>query len=380
MTTFVLRDMVEAFPASDGAIYFLSGGTRAEHVLEEASDLDRRVLELLHVPRTRAELIRAPTEADDVDALLAELDQLGLLETQDGAPAPAGLSEEAAERYDRQLAYFARARGADGQEAQRRLLDATVAIVGCGGLGTWTAAGLACAGVGRLVLVDDDSVELSNLNRQLLFRRSDVGRPKVEAARDALEAFDPGIEIRPIRQRVTGVADVERVAAGADVIVAVADDPPYAIERWVNEVACAHGIAHVSASQFPPGIRVGPLVRPGITGCVNCQVLAARREFPEFDALVRYRQADRRVATALGPLAAMVGAVLSTDVTHLLAGVATPATEGCALMIDSRTLTVEREPVRREPGCEICSGLLAGRRRDRTASGSGHGWLPSADR
>ncbi len=355
MTTYVLRDMVEAFPAADGAIYFLSGGTHAEHVLEEPTALERRVLELLHAPRTRAELVGDPREAGAVDDLLAELDELGLLEARaDGSATPL-LTQEAAERYDRQLGYFARVSRARGQETQRRLLGATVAIIGCGALGSWTAAGLACAGVGRLVLVDDDTIDLSNLNRQILFRRSDVGRPKVDAAREALQAFDPHLEIDPIAQRLKGAADVCRATEGADFIVATADDPPYAIDRWVNEVAVSRGIPHVSASQFPPFVRVGPLIRPGITGCVNCQYVAARRDFPDFDGLVRYREANKRTATVLGPLSALVGAILSMDVTHLLTGVATPATEGCALMIDSRSLAVEREPVSREAGCEVCN-------------------------
>ena len=179
-------------------------------------------------------------------------------------PATGALTGEAAARYDRQMPYFAAASPAvGGAAAQRRLLDATVTIVGCGALGSWTAAGLACAGVGRLVLVDDDTVELSNLNRQLLFRRSDVGRAKVDAAHDALEAFNADLVVERVPLRVRSAADVDRVAEGADLIVATADDPPYAIERWCNEVAFARGIPHVSASQFPPHVRVGPLVRPG---------------------------------------------------------------------------------------------------------------------
>ncbi|HEV2814735.1 MAG TPA: TOMM precursor leader peptide-binding protein, partial [Solirubrobacteraceae bacterium] len=232
-------------------------------------------------------------------------------------------------------------------------------IVGCGALGSWTAAGLACAGVGRLVLVDDDTVELSNLNRQLLFRRSDVGRLKVEAAADALLGFDPGIEVVGFARRVRGEADVEEVAGEADLIVATADDPPYAMERWVNAVALRRGIPHVSASQFPPYVRVGPLIRPGITGCVNCQHVEGRRTYPDFDALIRYRETHRRSATALGPLAALVGSVLSADTVHLLTGLATPATSGTAIVIDSRDLSMDKERVERDPDCELCARLGA---------------------
>ncbi len=354
MTTYCLSDMVEAFPASDGHIYFLRGGTNAEHVLEDPSDTDRRVLELLHRPRSRGELLGAAVEERELDELLDGLGASGLLDVEAPGPGQAalGLAPELAARFDRQLPYFGSSAPARGA-AQRRLSEATVAIVGCGALGSWTAAGLACAGVGRLVLVDDDTVELSNLNRQLLFRRSDVGRPKVEAAADALSAFDPGLDVVEIERRVRSEADVEAVASGADLIVATADDPPYAIERWVNAVGMRHGIPHVSASQIPPYVRVGPLVRPGVTGCVSCQHIAGRAESPDFDALLSYRETHRRSAVALGPLAALVGAVLSTDAMHLLTGTATPATEGTAIIVDARDLSMEREPVAREPGCEL---------------------------
>lgn len=352
MPTYALSGMVEAFPAADGHVYFLRGGTDAEHVLEDPTEVDRRVLELLHRPRGRPELLAAAGSERELDELLDSLDVLGLLEVRDGR-AP-GLAPEAMERFDRQLPYFSAALPSRGADAQRALTEATVVIIGCGALGSWTAAGLGCAGVGRLVLVDDDVVELSNLNRQMLFRRADVGRPKVVAAAAALHAFDPEIDIVEVQRRVRGEADVEAVACGADLIVATADDPPYAIERWVNAVAMRHGMPHVSASQFPPFVRVGPLVRPGLTGCIECQHVAARRDYPDFDALVRFRETHRRPATALGPLAALVGSVLSTDAMHLLTGVATPATSGTAIIVDSRDLSTVREPVTREAGCALC--------------------------
>jgi bacteriocin biosynthesis cyclodehydratase domain-containing protein len=353
MTTYALRETVEAFPAGDGAIYFLRGGTHAEHVLETPTDLDRRMLELLHAPRTREELLASAGDGagdgTELDELLAALDTLDLLDTDTGGAATAGLPGEALERYGRQLPYL----GVDGQ---RRLLEATVTLVGCGALGTWTALALACAGIGRLVLVDDDVVELGNLNRQVLFRHGDIGRAKVEAAAEALRAYDPRLEVVGLHRRVASAADVAEVIAGADLVVATADDPPYAIDRWVNAAALEHGIPHVAASLLPPFVRVGPLVRPGVTGCVECQHLAARREHPDHDALVAYREAHHRASPALGSLSALIGSVLSTDAIHLLTGAATPATEGHAVMIDSRDLTVTKEPVLRESGCALCAG------------------------
>jgi bacteriocin biosynthesis cyclodehydratase domain-containing protein len=350
--TYTLRDSVEAFPAGDGAIYFLRGGTHAEHVLDAPTELDRRVLELLHAPRTRGELLGAtgPHREGELDELLAALDELGLLDDESPAGVP-DLPPAAAERYDRQLPYV----GVDGQ---RRLMEATVVLIGVGALGTWTAQALACAGVGRLVLVDDDVVELANLNRQVLFRHADVGRPKVDAAAEALLAYNPELELVRLHRRIGSASDAAAAIGGADLVVATADDPPFAIDRWVNAAALRHGVPHVSASLLVPSVRVGPLVRPGITGCVECRHVAARREHADHDALVAYRERHRRPAPALGPLSALVGSLLATDALHLLTGVATPASEGHVVLIDSRDLSITKEPVAREPGCPACAAAI----------------------
>jgi molybdopterin-synthase adenylyltransferase len=347
--TYALRETVEAFPASDGAVYFLRGGTHAEQVLEDPTERDRRILDLLHVPRTRAELLDAAGgDTSDLDELLAALTELDLVETRQTA----GTTATDLLRYERQLPYV-------GLDGQRRLASATVTLIGCGALGTWTALSLASAGVGRLVLVDDDAVELGNLNRQILFRTTDVGRPKVRAAAEALAALNPDVELVREPRRIRGTADVASVIDGADLVIATADDPPYAIDRWVNAAATAGGVPHVSAGLLPPAVRVGPLVRPGVTGCVECQHIAARRENPDHDALVAYRERHRRPGAAIGSLSALVGAILSTDAIHLLTGLATPATEGRALLVDTRDMSVTHEPVGREPGCDVCPTAIS---------------------
>jgi bacteriocin biosynthesis cyclodehydratase domain-containing protein len=357
-----LRETVEAFPATDGRLYFLRGGTDADFVVDEPSALDRDVVELLHAPADIAQLRSALAERGhdcapgEVEALVGELEALHLAERL-GPADDTGLNAATRERFDRQLAYFADVvgPGPSASGAQRRLLEATVVIVGCGGLGSWVAAGLACAGVGRLVLVDDDTVALSNLNRQLLFRHADVGRPKVHAAAEALRAFNPDLEVAAHHRRVASARDVEELAGGAQLVVGVADQPPYDITDWINRGCFAAGVPSVSAAQFPPNVRVGPLVRPGVTGCTECQTHAARRAFPEYDALVAYRKRRFGAAATLGPLSGLVGSTVSMDAVHLITGIETPATEGRAITIDARDLSTTSEPVEVDPDCPLCN-------------------------
>lgn len=357
-----LRETAELFTAADGNVYVLRGGTDAEFVIEDPTPMQRALVELVHRPATVEELHDALVRRGHdpgpgaVEAALASLEELGLVAEH---PRPYdGLDPESRARYDRQLVYFddLLGDGALAVDAQRRLLGATVAIVGCGALGSWTAASLACAGVGGLVLVDDDTVELSNLNRQLLFRRADVGRRKVEAAAEALAAFNPDLRVETIASRVAGAGDVAALAARADLVVGTADHPPHEIARWLNAGCVAAGVPHVTAAQSAPIVRLGPLYRPGVTGCHACQEQTARDAYPDYDALVAYRRGRAIAGATLGPPSALTGAVLGMDAVHVITGAATPATQGRALLVDMRDLSVTAEPVARRADCEVCGG------------------------
>jgi bacteriocin biosynthesis cyclodehydratase domain-containing protein len=356
--TIALKRTLEVLHASDGTTYILRGGADAEFKIEESTPRERDLLDLLLVGAPSAADLRERLSArgHDVeprllDDTLEELAGLGLLEEPPAAPA---LGEVAAERYDRQLAYFADLRPGESVALQQRLGAARVAMIGVGGLGTWTAAALACAGVGHLTLIDDDRVELSNLNRQFLYRHADLGRLKAEAAADALAAFDPELELEVVPNRVSGPRDAERVAAAHDLVVELADRPPHELSRWLDAACWDAGTTRISAAQFPPLVRIGPTYVPGRTACLLCQERGARDGFPLYDEFVAMRQARLPVTSTLGSIAAMIGAAVAGDVVHHLTGLMEPASLGAALILDVRDLSVRREPIQRQPDCPRC--------------------------
>src|SRR4051794_33975434 len=225
-----LRDTVEVFAARTGELYFSRGAARAEHVIRDPDERSRVLLDLVRdaarEPAELATLLTArghPATPAETEAALGQLLELRLAEDEDRVPA-AGLAPERRERLDRQLAYFADLHGQDGAYArQRRLAAARVTVLGCGGLGSWTAAGLACSGIGHLRLVDPDVVALSNLNRQILFRPEDTGRAKVEVAAAWLQAFDAAVVVETRAARVDGPAGARAAVAGSDLVVLTAD-------------------------------------------------------------------------------------------------------------------------------------------------------------
>jgi bacteriocin biosynthesis cyclodehydratase domain-containing protein len=350
-----LKRSVDCLSGVDGNVRLLHDGLEMQYEIDQPEARDLLVLELLRngfvsEQEIRNRLFREGFGTETVTMSLAGLDQIGVLERDRGR---ALLSAEEAERFDRQLIYLADVcpEGESAWQLQRRLRQAHVVVLGCGGLGSWAATGLTLAGVGRLTLVDDDTVELSNLNRQLLFRASDVGRRKTETAKESLAAINPDLRVTTVETRLETATEVAELAAEADFLVMTADHPPYELPRVVNRACLRTGTPWISAGQIPPLIRIGPVVIPGETPCHECQERAFRREFPEYEALVQHRTESPADAATLGPASGVIGSLIAMEAVHHLTGAMPPATLGQAMLMDLRTLRVEFEPVERDPGC-----------------------------
>lgn len=358
-----LKPAVEVKPASDGRIYLLRGECSDDFAVADSPAV-RTLLGALDGSRSPGQAASLVTEkhADSTGAevmeAIAQLTELGVVEdaADDDVLPPAERL-----RYERQLRYFSEVVGPGESRAapQIRLRESRVVMLGVGGLGSWTAYALACAGVGRIDIVDGDRVELSNLNRQILYRTSAVGEPKAEAAARTLREFNPGLEIRSSFRRLSGPDEVNEAISGADLVVDAADWPAHQLERWINKACFAAGIPFIMMSQLPPLARIGPLFVPGQTGCYKCVEDHYRKRHPLYDELTTVDGLLPSPAAAFGPGCGLIGSQVATDVVHYLTGLVTPGSLGCALTIDTRTLEVTREPVRAVPGCAICGGSSA---------------------
>jgi molybdopterin/thiamine biosynthesis adenylyltransferase/rhodanese-related sulfurtransferase len=153
-----------------------------------------------------------------------------------------------------------------GEAGQKRLLRSRVLLIGAGGLGSPTGVYLAAVGVGTLGIIDDDVVDLSNLQRQILHRTADVGRPKVESARDTIQALNPDVTVVPYAERLT-VDNIERIIKDYDVIVDGSDN--FATRYLVNDACYLAGKPNVHGSifQFEGMVTV---LAPGRGPCYRC--------------------------------------------------------------------------------------------------------------
>ena len=348
-TRYRMRPSVEPFAASTGDLYLLRPGEAEDLVVRGADAVDRALVQALRGSGMELHELRTAVGHGDLTARLRALDAAGVLIEEHGTPAR--LPAQLAERFDRQLPYFGET--GDPAEAQLRLRAATVVVLGCGGLGTWALGALATAGVGRFVLVDHDTIELSNLNRQILYGPGDVGAPKADRAAAWLRGFDPEVEVRALRAQVRGPEDLAPLLRDADVLVQTADWPPHAIVRWADEACRSTGVPYVLGGQRPPVLRVGPTFVPGLTACFACQELALRRAFPLYEELARARDAEPTRATTLGPASGIAGTLIALEVMHLLIG-RPAATAGRALLLDMHTLETRWEAVERLDDCPAC--------------------------
>jgi bacteriocin biosynthesis cyclodehydratase domain-containing protein len=368
-----LKTTTEVLSSPGGDICLLRPSADSDLVIEGAGERDRELVAALDGLTPRAAL-EADFGADSVSQILELLGAEGLVED---AGAYDALTERERGRFDRQLRYFADVApdGLSAPECQLRLRDARVLVLGMGGLGSWAALSLACCGVGELTLVDGDEVELSNLNRQVLYTPEDIGRPKARVAAEAIVRFNPDVELIPVERTLGTAEEIARAVDGASLVVDAADRPAHDIERWVNAACFRHGVPYITMSHFPPFARVGPLYVPGETGCFNCQERAYRRSYELYDHIVEQRRATPSPAATLGPACALVGGQVALDVVHQLTGLCPPASKGRVRVFDTRTLEVSDEPVPRDPECEVCGGYGAAhdrllRRSARSSSGA----------
>lgn len=171
------------------------------------------------------------------------------------------LTPEQMERYSR---HFMLAQV--GEAGQQRLLRAKALLIGAGGLGSPTAVYLAAVGVGTIGIIDSDVVDLSNLQRQILHRTADVGRPKVESARDTIHALNPDVTVVPYGERLT-VDNIDRIIKDYDVIVDGSDN--FATRYLVNDACYLAGKPNVHGSifQFEGMVTV---LAPGRGPCYRC--------------------------------------------------------------------------------------------------------------
>jgi molybdopterin/thiamine biosynthesis adenylyltransferase len=229
-----------------------------------------------------------------------------------------------------------------GIEGQERALAAHALIIGAGGLGSPAAMYLTSAGVGRITLVDDDVVDLTNLQRQIAHTTERIGQHKVKSAATAMHAINPEVQVRTVKERV-GPDELSRLVQDATVVLDCCDN--YATRQAVNAACVRHGKPLVAGAviRFDAQITVVDPRDPQ-SPCYAC-IFPPDADFEE-----------ERCSTmgVFAPLVGVVGSVQAAEALKLVMGVGN-SLAGHLLMLDGRTMEWSRMRVKRSEGCAICS-------------------------
>ena len=230
--------------------------------------------------------------------------------------------------------------GVEGQEA---ILGARVLIIGAGGLGSPVAMYLSSAGVGTIVIADDDTVDLTNLQRQILHSADTVGLPKVESARISLHRINPLANIIPLQMRLEGAAMDQHVAA-ADLVLECCDN--FATRHAINRACVKHRKPLVSgaAIRFDGQVSVFDLRAPD-AACYHCL-------FPEGEDIEEVRCA---VMGVFAPIVGMIGTTQAAEALKLIVKCGTPLA-GRLLLLDGLAMEWRSVAFGRDSGCAVCGG------------------------
>ncbi|QMI06873.1 thiazole biosynthesis adenylyltransferase ThiF [Citrobacter sp. RHB25-C09] len=225
-------------------------------------------------------------------------------------------------------------------EGQQALLASRVLIIGLGGLGSPAALYLAGAGVGTLVLADDDEVHISNLQRQILFTTEDIAQAKSQVTQQRLAQLNPDITLVALQQRLTGDA-LNHAIAQADVVLDCTDN--MATRQEINAACVANDTPLITASAVGFGGQLMVLTPPWEQGCYRC--LWPDDEEPERNC---------RTAGIVGPVVGVMGTLQALEAIKLLSGMATPGGE--LRLFDGKTSQWRSLALQRASGCPVCGG------------------------
>lgn len=299
------------------------------------------LLESMDGTRSRDAIITAvrsqhPTSSQHaVKKLLDQLELSGYVEDS-GSTDPEALTSRDRERYSRSRGYFRwvdirpRASTWDPQVALKR---STMCVVGVGGTGGSAAMALAASGVGHLVCVDCDVVELSNLNRQLLFTEGDIGLPKAAAAVSHLRQLNSDIHIEGVQRQVSGEDDFADLARACDVLLLCADNPRDT-RLWANRGCLRAATPWIDAGYHGPLAQVASYV-PGQSACWECVRTVERAQHDAVGANSDDGRARREAApNAVNAITAAISGNLAAHAAISLVTGAPPVRSGAVFALN----------------------------------------------
>ncbi len=229
-----------------------------------------------------------------------------------------------------------------GIEGQEKLLAAHALVIGAGGLGSPVALYLASAGIGRITLVDDDTVDLTNLQRQVLHTTSRVGQPKAESGKTALAEINPGVDVIALRERADD-ARLAELVADATVVLDCTDN--FRTRHAINRACVNAKVPLVSGAAIRMDGQIAVFdPRGGGTACYACL-------FPPDQ---QFEEVQCSTMGVFAPLVGIIGTMQAAEALKLVAGIG-ESLANRLLLLDARTMEWTSIRTAKSPDCPVCS-------------------------
>jgi adenylyltransferase/sulfurtransferase len=225
-----------------------------------------------------------------------------------------------------------------GHKSQEKLSKASVIVIGAGGLGSPVLTYLAAAGIGHLALVDSDTVELSNLNRQFLHNTSDIGKPKSDSAREKLCSLNNKIEINVYQEHLTE-QNAKNILSGYDIVLGAVDSFK---TRYVINKTCA-------------SLQI-PYIDGGVNGFSGCVIFSDPPHTPCLNCIFPESKEKKKVTGVIGTTAGVIGTIQANIALLLLLGHPNPI-ENKLLLYDGLRMNIDHIEFKKNNNCPVCRSI-----------------------
>jgi molybdopterin/thiamine biosynthesis adenylyltransferase len=300
--------------------------------------------------------LKSGCESESLDELLTPEERQQLLELLEEHEL---LRENSRNEYQGQMVekqiYYFDDFGPNPNSLQCKLEKVRVAILGVGGVGAVVIQHLVGAGLRHFVLIDGDIVQQDNLNRQFLYRRDQIGMPKVEAAAAYIRSIDPNIEVATHRLMVDAPECLQVLDAYELDLFINAADQPKDLDLWLNRYCTERCLPWIGAAVGRHKGTWGPLVVPGQTMCMDCFCRSEDEQMDEVERAIRERM-NPLIRASFGPTNTVISTLLAKDVILYLATGASVPSLNARCSFDFENLAVERYEPREALPCTCWKG------------------------
>ncbi len=294
-------------------------------------------------------------DEEELSDLIETLQEYSLVVDQTEIDLNHIISDSSKERYARQISLFSGMTNGykNAYEIQKKIESSHVAIVGLGGVGSYALYAFAAMGVGTITACDFDTVDLSNLSRQILYHEQDVGKKKVEVAKQRAKEINSQTKYHFFQRQITSTKDLTEIAQGSDIVLLAADTPRGKITHWMNEASYQLSIPFLTAGTSMTTQVCGPLIVPGKTLCFDCSM---PEKTLETHPIVQFIN-QRYEGALIDPYNAIVASLGVLEIMKHLTGFSESRLYNHRYILDLHTLEssfVEIKPKTSRNRCPLC--------------------------